>query len=184
MGKPQWEHGSGLSERWAAACRHCLRLGTWLSLEWGLSCCWRSPITVWWVSWLFMRNCDPEFNTWSAAGHLYQLIPSQTGSTGTKKMRKNPNEIALRTCLHASSTLNGVFRDWRTLKISYSWDFTGVLWSFRNVAKNLMCATLCFLLCLSSAVRESRFLSLKLKLVRFLLHKEHGRATLSLLQQT
>lgn len=33
---------------------------------------------------LFRRSCDPVFSTWSAAGHLHQLIPSEADSMGSQ----------------------------------------------------------------------------------------------------
>lgn len=73
-------------------------------------------------------------------------------------MQEENNKKALRTHLHASSTLSTVFKEWRPLKISYSWEFTRFHGILGSVVKNLVRAILCFLLCLSLAVCESRFL--------------------------
>lgn len=169
MGKPRCENGSGLCKRWAAgelcrnrdttataSCRH------WLL--WGPGCLWVGDCPV-------AENLPSLCGGW--AGYLGEAviqhsIPGQLQDTSISsshkrqvqwslKMQEQNNERALRTCLHANSTLSTTFREWRPLKILYRWEFARVHGALGSVVKNLIYATLWFLVCLSLALCQSGF---------------------------
>lgn len=132
-------------------------LETQLSLRWGLSCCWRPSITVWWVSWVFrgavIQHSIPGQLQDTSISWSHQRQVQWGLNCRNKITKKHLGHVCVLALLWALC-----LREWRPLKILYSWEFTRIHGVLGSVVKNLIYATLCFLLCLRLAVCKSRFL--------------------------